>query len=102
MFYTRPYTATDKSHAERNHECIRRVVLNGESFDSLSQAQVDMMMSHVNSYVRTSLMDDDSHPCRTPCERFAFEHGEVTARKLGIVPIPLRVVTLRPELLEVK
>lgn len=77
-------------------------MLKGESFDSLSQTQVDLMMSHVNSYIRASLMDDDSHPCRTPYERFAFEYGEEIARRLGIVPIPLREVTLRPKLLEVR
>lgn len=100
--YTRPYTATDKAHVERNHEYVRRVAFKGESFDSLSQTQVDLMMSHVNSYIRASLMDDDSHPCRTPYERFAFEYGEEIARRLGIVPIPLREVTLRPKLLEVR
>ena len=61
-----------------------------------------LRMSHVNGYARASLMDDDSHPCRTPYERFAFEYGEEIARRLGIVPIPLREVTLRPELLEVR
>jgi IS30 family transposase len=101
VFYTRPYTATDKAHVERNHEYIRRVVLKGESFDSLSQEQVDLMMSHVNSYVRASLSKGNS-PCRTPYERFVFEHGEEAARRLGIVPVPLREVTLRPELLEAK
>ena len=102
VFYTRPYTATDKAHVERNHEYVRRVVFKGESFDRLTQGQVDLMMSHVNSYARASLMDDDSHPCRTPYERFAFEYGEDVAGRLGIVPIPLREVTLRPELLEMK
>ena len=101
VFYTRPYTATDKSHVERNHEYIRRVVLKGESFDRLTQGQVDLMMSHVNSYARASLMRGDA-PCRTPYERFVFEYGEDVAGKLGIVPIPLREVTLRPELLEMK
>ena len=43
-------------------------------------------------------MEGDA-PCRTPYERFVFEFGEETARKLGIVRIPLREVTLRPELL---
>lgn len=102
VFYTRPYTATDKSHVERNHEYVRRVAFKGESFDRLTQGQVDLMMSHVNGNARASLMDDDSHPCRTPYERFAFEYGEEIARRLGIVPIPLREVTLRPELLEVR
>lgn len=101
VFYTRPYTATDKAHVERNHEYIRRVVFKGESFDRLTQGQVDLMMSHVNSYARASLMRGDA-PCRTPYERFAFEYGEDVAGKLGIVPIPLREVTLRPDLLEMK
>lgn len=99
---TRPYTATDKAHVERNHEYVRRVAFKGENFDRLTQGQVDLMMSHVNGNARASLMDDDNHPCRTPYERFAFEYGEEIARRLGIVPIPLREVTLRPELLEVR
>ena len=98
VFYTRPYKATDKAHVERNHEYIRRIIFKGESFDTLRQEHVDMMMSHVNSYVRASLMKGDA-PCRTPYERFVFEYGEQIAEKLGIVPIPLREVTLRPELL---
>ena len=98
----RPYTATDKAHVERNHEHVRRVAFRGEGFDRLTQGEVDLMMSHVNGYARASLMDDDGHPCRTPYERFAFEYGEEIARRLGIVPIPLREVTLRPELLEVR
>jgi IS30 family transposase len=101
VFYTRPYTATDKPLVERNHEYIRRIVFKGESFDSITQEQVDLMMSHVNSYVRASLMKGDA-PCRTPYERFVFEFGEEVARKLGIVQIPLKDVTLRPELLDMK
>ncbi len=101
MFYTRPYTATDKPLVERNHEYIRRIVFKGESFDGLSQEQVDLMMSHVNSYARASLMKGDA-PCRTPYERFVFEFGEKIAEKLGIVQIPLKDVTLRPELLDMK
>lgn len=99
VFYTRPHKATDKAEVERNHEYIRRVVFKGESFDSLSQEDVNMMMSHVNSYVRASLMKGVT-PCRTPYERFVFEYGEEIVQKLGIVQIPLREVTLRPELLE--
>ena len=101
VFYARPYTATDKTFVERNHEYIRRIVLKGESFDGLTQEQVDLIMSHVNSYVRAALMEGDA-PCRTPYERFVFEFGEEVARKLGIVQIPLKDVTLRPELLDMK
>lgn len=101
VFYTRPHKATDKSEVERNHEYIRRVVFKGKSFDALTQEHVNLMMSHVNSYVRASLMKGNA-PCRTPYERFSFEYGEEVAQKLGIVPIPLRDVTLRPELLDIR
>ena len=37
VFYTRPYTATDKPFVERNHEYIRRIVFKGESFDGLAR-----------------------------------------------------------------
>ena len=56
VFYTRPHRATDRAQAERNHGYVRRVVLKGESFDSLAQEHVNTMMSHVNSYVRASLV----------------------------------------------
>lgn len=98
VFHARPHRATDKAQVERNHEYVRRVVLKGESFDSLTQEHVDLMMSHVNSYVRASLMRGAA-PCRTPYERFTFEYGGQIAERLGIVPIPLEEVTLRPGLL---
>lgn len=100
IFYARPYTPTDKPEVERNHEYIRRIVDKGHSFDNLTQAQVDLMMSHINSYSRAALMDDSICPCRTPYERFVFEYGEDVAKKLGIVAIPLKDVTLKPELFD--
>ena len=65
------------------------------------EEHVDLMMSHVNNYVRASLMKGEI-PCRTPYERFVFEFGEEVSRKLGIVKIPLKEVTLRPELLDMQ
>ncbi len=59
------------------------------------------MMPPFDSYARASLSKGEA-PCRRPYERFAFEHGEEIARRLGIVPIPLKEVTLRPEPPEVK
>ena len=100
IFYARPNTPTDKSEVERNHEYIRRIVDKGHSFDNLTQKEVDLMMSHINSYSRAALMSDSTCPCRTPYERFVFEYGEDVSKKLGIVAIPLKDVTLRPELFD--
>lgn len=99
VYYTRRKTPTDKAQIERNHTYIRRVIFKGESFDKLTQEKVNLTMSHVNSYVRKELLQR-AIPCRTPYERFVFEYGEEVAKKLGIVPIPLKEVTLRPDLLD--
>ena len=76
VFYARPYTATGKTFVERNHECIRSIVLKCESFDNLTQEQVNLMMSHVNSHVRASLMkglgrDSEAREAFEECAREA-------------------------------
>ena len=89
VFYAKPYRATDKPHVERNHEFIRRIVEKGESFDKLKQRDINLMMSHINSYLRPS---ND----KTPYERFQFEYGEEVLNKLGIVKIEPNDIILKP------
>ncbi|MCR5097837.1 MAG: hypothetical protein K6B14_02690 [Lachnospiraceae bacterium] len=40
---------------EKNHEFIRAVLPKGESFNDLSQEDVDVMINHINNYPRESL-----------------------------------------------
>ena len=62
LFYANPGASYQKPHVERNHEFIRLVLPKGShyflptSFDSLTQDDVDLMMSHINSYVKPSLL----------------------------------------------
>ena len=44
-----------KPHCEKNHEYIRKICPKGSSFDPLYQADVRLMMSHINSSPRASL-----------------------------------------------
>jgi IS30 family transposase len=79
---------------ENNHEFLRRVIPKGKPMDHLTQSDVSLMMSHINSYARKSLGD------RSPYEAFAFMHGESLLKKLGVVFIPPDEITLRPSLLQ--
>ena len=41
-----------KAEIEVGHEFIRRILPKGRSFDELTQADVELMMNHINSYRR--------------------------------------------------
>ena len=92
VFYCDPLNTNQKSQCERNHEYIRMVLPKGSSFDALTQADVDRVLSHVNSYARPGLDN------RRPVDVFEKSFGRVAA-KLGIVRVAPREVELRPSLL---
>jgi len=81
VFFTSTYKATDKPHCERNHEFIRYIAPKGTSFDGWTQDQVNLMFSHINSYVRESL--NNKTPYDLIVERFGIEF----TNKLGIFKI---------------
>jgi hypothetical protein len=96
VFYCDPYCATQKPHVERNHEELRRILLKGTSFNALDQDDVNVVLSHVNSYTRASLGNS------TPYDEFAKTYGYEGRRlldRLGIVKIPANEVTLDPYVL---
>ena len=96
VFFCDAYCASQKPHVERNHEELRRILTKGASFDSLTQEQVNLALSHVNSYTRGVLGNG------TPYDEFVKEFGEegkAFLGKLGIVRIPANEVTLSPALL---
>jgi len=55
VFYCDAYQSNQKGMIERNHEFIRYVLPSGCSFDALSQADITLMMNHINNYPRESL-----------------------------------------------
>lgn len=99
VFYCDPGAAYQKAHAERNHEGIRLILPKGNhyllptSFDGLAQADVDKMMSHVNSYVRHALGD------KTPYDLFTKKFGTEVADLFNIRKIPANEIILKPKLL---
>ena len=75
---------------------LRRLLQKGVSFNPLSQEQINLVMSHLNSYPRPSL--DGKTPYDVFVEEFGDE-GKKFLDKLGIVRIPSDEVTLHPFLL---
>ena len=96
VFFCDPYNSQQKPHVERNHEEIRRVLVKGSSFDALTQEDVSLMLSHVNSAPRPSLDG------RTPYDEFVSfygERGREFLEKLGIRRVNAESVVLDPILL---
>lgn len=93
VFFTNPYKSTDKASCERNHEFIRYVIPKGKSLDFLTQEQVELLFSHINSYVRES--NKNKTPYDLMVERFGNEFMEI----IGIKRIEPSDVCLNPSLL---
>ena len=93
MFYCDPMQSNQKPRIENVHNYIRDILPNGFPMDVLSQADIDLMFSHINSTPRRALND------KTPFELFAFFYGAQTASALGCIEIPRDQVILRPELI---
>ena len=77
-----------------NHELIRRILPTGTSFDNLSQDDINLMMSHINSYTRKKLND------KSPYDIFSTIYGYDTLNKIGIKKINSNDVNLTPKLLK--
>ena len=94
VFYCDPSSPFQKGAIENNHELIHRVIPQGKSLNDYTQGDIDLMMSHINSYGRENLGD------KTPYKIFATLYGEEIVKKLGVTFIPPDEVTLHPSLLK--
>jgi len=93
IFYCDPMQSSQKAHVENNHNYVRDVIPNSYPMDGLTQADVDLMFSHINSTPRLSLGD------KSPFEVFSFMYGLTTPSALNISPIPRDDVVLKPQLI---
>lgn len=96
IFYCDPQTPSQKPHVENNHNYVRDIIPNGKSLKHLTQQDVDLMFSHINSAPRKSLNG------KTPYEAFEFLYGDEVLEKLNVQKIEKDMVTLQPYLLKIK
>lgn len=94
VFYCDPQRSDQKGGIEVTHEMIRRVLPKKTSFDDLTQDDVSLMMSHINSYKRKKLGNWFAR------QLFSFLHDEGLLEKLGITLIPSKENNLTPLLLK--
>lgn len=94
IFYCDPYTPTQKPQVERNHEFIRKILPSGTSFDHLTQEDINLMMSHINSYGRKKLGG------KSPAELLSSLYGEEVLHLLWHEQIPADSIVLKPSLLK--
>ena len=92
VFWCDPQESNQKSEAERNHEQLRRIFPKGHvDMDALTDADVALACSHVNSYPLASISG-------CPFGELGSLLPEGALGRLGIVRIPAERVVLRPAL----
>ena len=83
-----------KGAIENNHTLLRRILPKGTSFSGLTQEQIALTMSHINSYTRQKLGN------KTPIDMFSLLYGSDILPKLGITKVDADDLLLRPLLLK--
>ena len=96
IFYCDAQSPSQKPHVENNHNFVREILPNGINWHKLTQEDVDLMFSHINSTPRKSLGG------KTPYEAFSFFYGEDILKKFNIQKIQKDKVTLQPYLIKLK
>ena len=94
IFFCEPNRSDEKGACENNHKYIRYVIPKGTSLEPLKQADISLMMNHVNSFARKSLRG------KTP-----YQIGKVMLPEdffilLGLTEVAPDDVNLTPALLK--
>lgn len=101
IFYCDPHRPDEKGACEKNHVELRKIAPKGDryfkptSFNSFTQEDISLMMSHINGYIREKLKG-------IPYTLFTREYGTEVASLLGISHIDPNEVTLKPSLLGIE
>ncbi len=96
IFYCDPQAPSQKPHVENNHNYVRDILPNGKKLSKLTQEDINLMFSHINSTPRQALGGG------TPYEVFCFFYGSEILNKLNVQKIEKDMVTLKPYLLKIK
>jgi IS30 family transposase len=92
IFYCDPRCSFQKPNVENNNDFIRRYIPKGTSMNHLTQRDVNLMMSHINSYGRDSLCG------LTPVDLFVRAYSKGLLKKLGLKIVPPKDIILSPKI----
>ncbi len=93
LFYCDPYSSYQKGGVEQANSLVRRILPKKTNFDNLSQKDIDLITSHINSYKRNDLGG------LSPFEAFAFYFNKKILEELGITFVRPNDIILKPSLL---
>lgn len=94
IFYCHPSSPYEKGSCEVNHELLRRIVPKGISWNQYEQKDINLMMSHINSYAREKLND------KSPLLLFKTLYGEEVPNLFDITCIDPDDVNLSPSVIK--
>ncbi|QZT27483.1 IS30 family transposase [Streptococcus dysgalactiae] len=81
LFFCDPNRSDQKGRIEKNHTLIRDILPKGSSFNHLTQEDINLVCSHVNSVKRAALNGKSAY------ETFTFMYDEEFAQLFGISKI---------------
>ena len=94
IFYCDPMQSSQKPHVENNHNYVRDIITNDLDITNITQEDLDLVFSHINSTPRESLNG------KTPYEMMEFLYGKEIIESLNIKPIKRDEVILKPYLIK--
>ena len=94
IFYCDAMSPYQKGAIEKNHEYIRKFLPKGSSFDNLTQDNINLMLSHINSTKREILNN------MSPIEVFLQKNDDFILELLDIKQIPPDKIILKNNLLK--
>ena len=89
-----PVPLTQKGSCENNHEIIRRIIPKGTDLGQYSQEQINIMMSHINSYSRKKSVT------KVLMKFLSLDTGRKILDAFHLQKIPADEIILSPELLK--
>ena len=86
--------SSQKSRIENNHNYVRDIITNELDISKITQQDLNLVFSHINSTPRESLNG------KTPYELQEFSYGKEIIEKLNIKQIKRDEVILKPYLIK--
>ena len=96
VFYCHPLSSFEKGACERNHVIFRYIHYKGWSFDGMTQEDINILFSNINSYPRKSLNGKTPYQCVEEDTRLGKEFLDL----IGINKVDCDDVVLNPSLLK--
>lgn len=98
LFFCDAGKSNQKGKIEKNHVEIRKILPKGTNFDNLTQKDINLMMSHINSYKRKKL--NNLSPYEAISNEFGVDFANKLIENLGYRVIDSKNIILKPWLLK--